>query len=242
MIEFLYNVKTEENICQIQQNENDYLHENTCKYRKEQTLQSEISSKIPQNQFMDYINKFPSQIKKLKYMAKTKQINQYDRLGKVPMIEVVSNILGEQEGISHQENQQILNLLQKSKHNLYKNILQAFKRHIIECQDTFLMSVYVNLSEDKWTFEHIQQRVSTNLARSGRLNLKIKNLSKNRNLQKIFNYFLKNSDKLWLSDSKIQNKDQYKEQIKLIVIAQERQILQNFTQCYKKQRKNSLQK
>ncbi|EAR92532.2 hypothetical protein TTHERM_00090260 (macronuclear) [Tetrahymena thermophila SB210] len=221
MINYIFLAQTDENVYQIKQNEDGNQYENTCK---------------------DYINKFPSQIKKLSHVAKTRCINQYEGLRKVPVIEVVSNILFEQKGINDQENQQIFNFISKSKHNLYKNILSAFKKHIIECKDTSLMSVYENLSENKWAFEHIQQRVSVNLARCGRYNLKIKNLSKNRNLQKIFNHFLKNSEKLWLQDSKIKNKDQYIEQINLMVLAQEKQILQNFTQCYKKYRKNSMQK
>ncbi|EAR92540.1 hypothetical protein TTHERM_00090340 (macronuclear) [Tetrahymena thermophila SB210] len=158
------------------------------------------------------------------------------------MIEVVSNIIGEQKGVNPIENQQIFNLISKSKHNLYKNILSAFKKHITECQDTFLMSFYENLSEDKWTFEHIKLRVTTNLAIFGRFNLKVKNFSKNRNLKKIFHYFLKNSEKIWLQDSKIKDKDYYIQQINLMVIAQERQILQNFTNCYNKQRRNSMKK
>ncbi|EWS75203.1 hypothetical protein TTHERM_000090429 (macronuclear) [Tetrahymena thermophila SB210] len=217
------------------QNEDENQYENICKYRKD------LSWNIQFDQYRDYINKFPSQIKKLSHVAKTRCINQYEGIKKVPVIEVVSNFLYEQNGINHQENQQIFNFISKSKHNLYKNILSAFKKHIIECKDTFLMSVYENLSENKWTFERIQQRVSTNLARCGRYNLKIKNLSKNRNLQKIFNHFLKNSEKLWLQDSKIKNKNQYIEQINLMILAQEKQILQNFTQCYKKYRKNSMQ-
>ncbi|KAL4473549.1 hypothetical protein ABPG74_022413 [Tetrahymena malaccensis] len=241
MMDYVLFVKTEESYYHIKQNNNNqYL--NTCKYRKEQIQQSEISQKSTQNQYRDYLKKFPCQIKKQSLTAKTKCIKDCARQGKTNMVEVVSNILCEQKGINHLENQQIFNLISKSKHNLYKNILSAFKRHINECQDTFLISVYENLSEDKWTFEHIQQRVSTNLARCGRFNLKIKNLSKNRNLQKIFNYFLKNSEKLWIQDSKIKDKEYYIEQINLIVKAQEKQILQNFTQCYKKQRKNSLQK
>ncbi|EAR92542.1 hypothetical protein TTHERM_00090360 (macronuclear) [Tetrahymena thermophila SB210] len=235
MINYLSLAQTDEKV-QIKQNED----ENTCKYRKDQLL--EISWKIQLDQYRDYINKFPSQIKKLSHMAKTRCINQYEGIRKVPVIEVVSNFFYEQKGISDSENQQIFNFISKSKHNLYKNILSAFKKHIIECQDTSLISVYENLSENKWTFERIQQRVSINLAKCGRFNLKIKNLSKNRNLQKIFNYFLKNSEKLWLQDSKIKNKDQYIEQINLMVLAQEKQILQNFTQCYKKYRKNSMQK
>ncbi|EAR92552.2 hypothetical protein TTHERM_00091450 (macronuclear) [Tetrahymena thermophila SB210] len=175
-------------------------------------------------------------------MAKTKCINQKERITKVPIIEVVSNIICDQKGVNHQDNESIYNLISKSKHNLYKNILSAFKRHITQCEDTFLKSFYENLSEDKWSFEHIKQRVSTNLEKLGRFNLKIKNLSKNRNLQKIFNYFLKNSQKLWLQDSKIRDKDWYIEQINLMVKAQERQILQNFTNCYKKQRNNSMKK
>ncbi|EAR92543.2 hypothetical protein TTHERM_00090370 (macronuclear) [Tetrahymena thermophila SB210] len=234
--------KTEENIQQIKQNEDDYQHYNTCKYRKQQKQQSQITLNIPFDQYKDYIIQFPNQIQKQSRMAKTKSINQNERIRKNPMIEVVSSILCEYKGVNHLENQQIFNLISKSKHNLYKNILSAFKKHIIECQDTFLMSFYENLSEDKWTFEHIKHRVSSNLALLGRFNLKIKNLSKNKNLKKIFNYFLKNSEKIWLQDSKIKDKDQYIEQINLMVIAQEKQILQTFTNCYKKQRKNSVKK
>ncbi|EWS75204.1 hypothetical protein TTHERM_000090369 (macronuclear) [Tetrahymena thermophila SB210] len=240
MINYLFLAQTNENLYQIKQNEDENQNQNTCQYRKQQ--QFEISCIIQLDQYRDYINKFPIQIKKSSHVAKTRCINQYEGLRNVPVIEVVSNIVYEQNGINHQENQQIFNFISKSKHNLYKNILSAFKKHIMECQDTLLMSVYENLSENKWTFERIQQRVSTNLGKCGRFNLKIKNLSKNRNLQKIFNYFLKNSEKLWLQDSKIKNKDQYIEQINLMVLAQERQILQNFTQCYKKYRKNSMKK
>ncbi|EWS75201.1 hypothetical protein TTHERM_000090427 (macronuclear) [Tetrahymena thermophila SB210] len=231
-----------ENFQQMKQKEDDYLHQNTCKYRKQLKQQSQICLNIPFDQYEDYINKFPNYNKKQSHMAKAQCINQIERLRKVPMIEVVSSILCEQKGVNNLENQQIFNLISKSKHNLYKNILSAFKRHITECSDTFLMSFYENLSEDKWTFEHIKHRVSTNLALLGRFNLKIKNLSKNRNLKKIFNYFLKNSEKIWLQDSKIKDKDYYIQQINLMVIAQEKQILQNFTNCYKKQRKNSMKK
>ncbi|EAR92534.2 hypothetical protein TTHERM_00090280 (macronuclear) [Tetrahymena thermophila SB210] len=184
MINYHFLAKTEENFQQMKQNEDDYLHQHTCQYRKQLKQQSQIYLNIPFDQYKDYINKFPNQIKKLSHMAKTKCINQNERLRKTPMIEVVSSILCEQKGVNNLENQQIFNLISKSKHNLYKNILSAFKRHITECQDTFLMSFYENLSEDKWTFEHIKHRVSTNLAIFGRFNLKIKNLSKNRNLKK----------------------------------------------------------
>ncbi|KAL4503879.1 hypothetical protein ABPG72_022509 [Tetrahymena utriculariae] len=239
--DIINNITTEELFCQIKQIEDDCFHQNTCKYRKEINQQSEISLKLSQDQYRDYIKNFPNQIKKHISVAKIKYINQYERLGKFSTVEVVTSILCEQSGINHQENQQIFQFFQNNKHNLFKNILSAFKRHINECEDTLLMSVYENLSEDKWTFSHIQQRVSANLAKCGRFNLKIKNLSKNKNLHKIFNYFLKNSQKLWLKNSKIYNKKQYSEQIELIIKAQDRQFLQNFTQCYKKQRKNSME-
>ncbi|KAL4494010.1 hypothetical protein ABPG72_022027 [Tetrahymena utriculariae] len=139
--------------------------------------------------------------------------------------------------IVEQQEGEIMDFLEKSKLNTYKNIIFAFFKHIQECVDPVQQEKYEQLTEDKWEYKHISLRVYQNLRNCGRSNLKIKNLIQNRNLKGVFINFLENSDDLWIKQSKIKDKEGIKKQINLIIEAYKKNILANNIQFYKKHKK-----
>ncbi|KAL4476343.1 hypothetical protein ABPG74_010076 [Tetrahymena malaccensis] len=147
----------------------------------------------------------------------------------------------QQEDKSNPENiflqsEEVTNFLQQSKRNIFKNILRSFKRHIKNCSDLELQKQYENLIQGKWNFKNIKKRICQNLKIDGRCNLKIKNLLKSENKSKVFIYYLTHSERLWLENSRLQNKEEYKKYISLILKANQQNLLVENTQHYHKKR------
>ncbi|EWS75208.1 hypothetical protein TTHERM_000089239 (macronuclear) [Tetrahymena thermophila SB210] len=132
---------------------------------------------------------------------------------------------------------EVIDFLQKSKNNFYKNILYAFSNHILYQTTETQRQNYEQLTQDSWSFNHIKLRVQQNLQNCSRFSLKVRNLLQNSNLSKVFIQFLKNSDSIWLDQSKIKNKDSYKKQIKMILDAYNQNVLIQNISFYKKQKK-----
>ncbi|KAL4462912.1 hypothetical protein ABPG72_018803 [Tetrahymena utriculariae] len=149
------------------------------------------------------------------------------------------------DGVNEEQNEKlqidIKLFLEKSKQNIYKNIINAFYRHIHTLKDTILQKIYEALTKDKWQFSYIALRVYQNLKGCGRFSLKIKNLLTSPNLKNIFLFFLQNADDFWIKDSKIKEKDQLLKSISLIITAYENDcdFLLSHICYYKKQKKLS---
>ncbi|KAL4476337.1 hypothetical protein ABPG74_010070 [Tetrahymena malaccensis] len=176
------------------------------------------------NQYYDYMKSFRG----IQFSQKIEDSQSYE-LNMCETEDAEEN-LGEKDG-------EIMDFLEKSKLNTYKNIIFAFFKHIQECDDPIQQEKYEQLTEDKWEYKHISLRVYQNLRNCGRSNLKIKNLIQNRNLKGVFINFLENSDDLWIKQSKIKDKEGIKKQINLIIQAYKKNILANNIQFYKKHKK-----
>ncbi|KAL4494007.1 hypothetical protein ABPG72_022024 [Tetrahymena utriculariae] len=135
-----------------------------------------------------------------------------------------------------EQNEEVDNFLLQNKRNIFKNILKSFKRHIKNCLDLELQRIYENLIEGKWNFQNIKKRICQNLKIDSRCNLKMKNLLKSEKQSKIFIYYLTHSDELWLQHSRLQNKEEYKKYISLILKANEQNLLVEKTQHYHKKK------
>ncbi|KAL4473550.1 hypothetical protein ABPG74_022414 [Tetrahymena malaccensis] len=139
----------------------------------------------------------------------------------------------QQENDEDSKQQEVIDFLQKSKTNFFKNIIYAFQNHILYQCDEQQKQQYQLHTQDDWKFDRIKLRVQQNLQNCGRFGLKVKNLFQNENLSGVFLYFLKNSNQFWLDNSKIKDKESYKKQIEMILNAFEKNILiQNI--CYYK--------
>ncbi|KAL4476340.1 hypothetical protein ABPG74_010073 [Tetrahymena malaccensis] len=137
------------------------------------------------------------------------------------------------------QNEEVINFLSQNKRNIFKNILKGFKKHIKNCSDLDLQRKYENLTEGKWNFQNIKSRICQNLKIDGRCNLKMKSLLKSEKKSKIFKYFLMHSDKLWLEKSRLQNKEEYKNYISLILKANQQNLLVEKTQHYHKKKQSN---
>ncbi|KAL4473547.1 hypothetical protein ABPG74_022411 [Tetrahymena malaccensis] len=209
----------------------------TCLYRM--TTFQGASKNFPNTHLSEYIKNYPFQNYRqyLKLTAIIKKISPTDQAtSKNNAICIVSSTLNEGNNNQDIKLKSIFNFLDQNKQNQYKNILNAFKRHIDSCSDERLSKLYQNLSQENWPIEHIKKRVNINLKNCCRLNLKIKNLITNNNLKNIFIHFLKNCQQFWLNDSKIVNKEQYIEIINIMIEAYDKNILQQFTKYYKKKK------
>ncbi|KAL4463296.1 hypothetical protein ABPG72_013605 [Tetrahymena utriculariae] len=139
-----------------------------------------------------------------------------------------------------EQNKEVVNFLQQNKRNIFKNILKSFKRHIKNCLDLELQRIYENLTEGKWNFQNIKKRICQNLKIDSRCNLKMKNILKSEKKSKIFIYYLTYSDKLWLQNSRLLNKEEYKKYISLILKANQQNLLVAKTQHYHKKKKSNI--
>ncbi|EAR92531.2 hypothetical protein TTHERM_00090250 (macronuclear) [Tetrahymena thermophila SB210] len=139
----------------------------------------------------------------------------------------------QQENDDDSKQQEVIDFLQKSKTNFFKNLIYAFQNHILYQCDEQQKQQYRSHTQDDWTFDRIKLRVQQNLQNCGRFGLKVRNIFQNENLSGVFLYFLKNSNQFWLDHSKIKDKESYKKQIEMILNAFEKKILiQNI--CYYK--------
>ncbi|KAL4476346.1 hypothetical protein ABPG74_010079 [Tetrahymena malaccensis] len=134
------------------------------------------------------------------------------------------------------QNEEVTNFLQQSKRNIFKNILKSFKRHIKNCSDPELQKQYENLIQSKWNFQNIKKRICQNLKIDSRCNLKMKNLFKSEKQSKVFIYYLTHSERLWLENSRLKNKEEYKKYISLILKANQQNLLVENTQHYYKKK------
>ncbi|EWS72215.1 hypothetical protein TTHERM_000537028 (macronuclear) [Tetrahymena thermophila SB210] len=132
----------------------------------------------------------------------------------------------------------IQQFLKYSQSNVYKNIIYAFQKHISELKDEKLQQIYEKLTPDKWKFSYIQLRAYQNFKNCGRFNLKMKNLIKSKNLNKIFSFFLQNAENLWMNGSKLKDKSQHLDAIQILMqIQQNPEIVKNIDN-YKKSKKS----
>ncbi|EAR92641.1 hypothetical protein TTHERM_00094320 (macronuclear) [Tetrahymena thermophila SB210] len=148
-----------------------------------------------------------------------------------------SSISMEEQSTKNEDLDEIVNFLEGKKVNIYKNIINGFYAHINKCKDEKLIQKYESLIKNQWTFKYIQKRVQKSYKSCNRLNLKLKNLMSKNKLNTIFVYFLQNYEQLWLNDSKIKNKDLYKQSIQFLLKAHEYDILDDNIKVYKKQKK-----
>ncbi|KAL4503877.1 hypothetical protein ABPG72_022507 [Tetrahymena utriculariae] len=208
-----------------------------CCYRL--TTFEQAKEKVLNKQLQEYLNNFPIQNykKNLKLTAIVKKVRSQDQIqNKNRAICIVSSILNEKNKNQDTKLKNIFDFLEQNKQNQYKNILNAFKRHIDDCSDEYLTQLYQQLSQENWSIQRIKKRVNINLKNGSRLNLKIKNLITNNNLKNIFIHFLKNSQQLWLNNSKIINKEHYIDIINIMIQAYDKNLLQQFTKYYKKKK------
>ncbi|KAL4426273.1 hypothetical protein ABPG74_018690 [Tetrahymena malaccensis] len=192
-------------------------------------------------------NHYMSLFKKTSYVKIEEDNEECEEINIEPEPEhnTQSNKNENNDGVIQEENEKlqvdIKLFLEKSKQNIYKNIVNAFYRHIHTLKDTMLQKIYEALTQDKWQFSYIALRVYQNLKGCGRFSLKIKNLLTSPNLKNIFLFFLQNAEDFWIKDSKIKEKDQLLKSISLIITAYENDcdFLLSHICYYKKQKKLS---
>ncbi|KAL4503881.1 hypothetical protein ABPG72_022511 [Tetrahymena utriculariae] len=204
----------------VKQIEKKKKTEKLCSYKIIQ--QQKCGKVINDKYYQEYINAF------IQNQAK-KQGPISDQPQEETNIQLASN--------NADKEKDVIDFLQKSKNNFYKNILYAFSNHILYQTTETQRNNYEQITQDKWSFSHIKLRVQQNLQNCGRFGLKARNLLQNSNLSAVFIQFLKNSDTLWIDQSKIKNKDSYKKQIKMILDAHNQNILIQNISFYKKQKK-----
>ncbi|EAS01673.2 hypothetical protein TTHERM_01207730 (macronuclear) [Tetrahymena thermophila SB210] len=194
------------------------------------------------------IQQYNNYMSLFRFNSKVKIEEIYDKCDEIsiePESENISQVNKNEinDGVSEEQNEllqvDIKLFLEKSKQNIYKNIINAFYRHIHTLKDTMLQKIYEALTKDKWQFSYIALRVYQNLKGCGRFSLKIKNLLTSPNLKNIFLFFLQNADDFWIKDSKIKNKEQLLKSISLIITAYENDcdFLLSHICYYKKQKK-----
>ncbi|KAL4439555.1 hypothetical protein ABPG74_003957 [Tetrahymena malaccensis] len=218
----------------MKKNKNSKQKEKTqrCKYK----MFFNIDITDASQQYNEYMQRFYPQIKiesKLQGLKIEEQIEQSSNL--VENITTKNNLKNNQL----EDNEElILQFLKYSQSNVYKNIIYAFQKHISELKDEKLQQIYEQLTPDKWKFSYIQLRAYQNFKNCGRFNLKMKNLIKSKNLNKIFSFFLQNAENLWMNGSKLRDKAQHLDAIQILLqIQQNPEIVKNI-ENYKKSKKS----
>ncbi|EAR93783.2 hypothetical protein TTHERM_00399560 (macronuclear) [Tetrahymena thermophila SB210] len=127
------------------------------------------------------------------------------------------------EEILKSEDSQMVDKCDSSKHtfqmifntnnsNLMKNILKSFQRFVENEKDLKIQSLFCKLAKVTYGYPDLCKFIKFSLKKQGkRWNMKAKNLVEKSNLKPLFQYYLKNINKLWLDNSKVKNKKQHEE-------------------------------
>ncbi|KAL4464493.1 hypothetical protein ABPG72_003903 [Tetrahymena utriculariae] len=94
--------------------------------------------------------------------------------------------------------------------NIMKNILKSFQRFIENEQDEQQQLHFCRLINSSSGYSQLCKFLKFNLKTEGkRWNMKAKNLVEKSKMKPLFEFYLKNINKLWLNNSKVSNKSEH---------------------------------